>query len=169
MASGSSNKSARSARTHRHWYALERAANAEEMSSREQEHLLAVRARHGDQRAFDRFVQSHLPLVFAIAFEFRGFGLPADELLSEGLLGLVKGARDFDPDRGTRFATYAALWIRARVRSYSLSNRRIVRGPCTRNARKLRGSMRRVERDLEQRTGERAAPEAVAAALQVAR
>jgi RNA polymerase sigma-32 factor len=137
------------------------------MLSREQEHLLAVRAQHGDQRAFDRLVQAHIPLVFAIAFELRNLGVSADELLCEGLLGLVKAARDFDPQRGTRFATYAALWIRARMRSHWLDNRRVVRGPSTRNARKLRGSLRRVEREIEQRTGELAPPEAIASALQV--
>lgn len=167
MAISSCNERSESARTHGHWAVLERAAHAQGMLSREQEHLLAVRAQRGDRRAFDRLVLSHVPLVFAIAFEFRNLGLAADELLSEGLLGLVKAARDFDPDRGTRLATYAALWIRARMRSYSLDNRRVVRGPSTRNARKLRSSLRQVERELEQPTGERAAPEVVASVLNV--
>lgn len=167
MTASSSNRPATSTRGHSYWDALERAAHSEGMLSREREHLLAVRAKQGDQQAFDRLVRSHIPLVFSIAFELRDLGLSPEELASEGLLGLVKGARDFDPDRGTRFATYASFWIRAHMRSYWQNNRRIVRGPCTRNARKLRGSMRRVEREIEQKTGEAAAPEAVADALKV--
>jgi RNA polymerase sigma-32 factor len=73
--------------------------------------------------------------------------------MSEGLLGLVKAARGFDPERGTRLASYAAWWIRAYLRSYTISNRRIVRGPSTRNARKTMAWLRRTERELARSTG----------------
>jgi RNA polymerase sigma-32 factor len=150
-----------------HWPMLERAARSQGMLSRDQERRLAMQARLGDQHAFDCLVRAHIPLVFAMAFEFRSYGLSSDELLSEGLVGLVKAARDFDPERGTRLATYAAFWIRALMRSYSVKNRRIVRGPSTRNARKVRGSLRRTERELEQRLGARPDAEAIATALNV--
>lgn len=150
-----------------HWPALERAARSRGMLGRDEEHLLALRARQGDQRAFDTLVRAHIPLVFAMAFELRAHGLPSDELLSEGLLGLVKAARDFNPSRGTRLATYAAFWIRALMRNYAIKNRRIVRAPSTRNARKLRGSLRRTERELEQRLGARPDAQAIATALNV--
>jgi RNA polymerase sigma-32 factor len=153
------------ARTHGPWDALERAAHAQGMLSRDEERRLAERARQGDQRAFDSLVRAHIPLVFAMAFELRAAGLPADELLSEGLLGLVKAARDFDPSRGTRLATYAAFWIRALMRSYALGNQRIVRGPSTRNARKIRGALGRTERALEQRLGVK--PDAQTIALEL--
>lgn len=164
---GSNAKAARLPRTSGHWAPLERAARSDGMLSRDEEQQLAERARKGDERAFDRMVRAHIPLVFAMAFEFRASGLSSDELLSEGLLGLVKAARDFDPERGTRLATYAAFWIRALIRNHVVQNQRIVRGPSTRNARKLRGALRRTEHALEQRLGKRPDAEAVAIALNV--
>ena len=103
----------RTTRNSGHWRALELAARSSGMLTREEERRLARLARQGDERAFDRLVRAHIPLVFAMAYEFRSYGLPPDELVGEGLLGLVKAARDFDPERGTRLATYAAWWIRA--------------------------------------------------------
>lgn len=135
--------------------------------SQEDEYRLACRAAHGDERAFERLVESHVPLVHAIASEFRSYGLPADELVSEGLLGLVKAARCFDPERGTRLATYAAWWIRAYVRRYTLDNRRIVRGPETRSSRKLLAGLSKTERELTRLHGERPRPEALASTLGV--
>ena len=164
---GSTTNANRNARTGEPWAALEHAARVEGMLSREEEQELARRAQRGDHHAFDRIVRAHIPLVFAMAFEFRAHGLPSDELLSEGLVGLVKAARDFDPARGTRLATYAAFWIRALMRTYTLNNRRIVRGPSTRNARRLRSSLRRTERELEQRLCDRPDAETVARELNV--
>ena len=67
------------------------------MLSREEERRLARAARAGDQRAFDRLIRAHMPLAYAMAWQFRSFGLPIEELTSEAMMGLVKGARDFDP------------------------------------------------------------------------
>lgn len=157
----------RSQKASQHWRALELAARRDGMLSRAEEHRLARLAKQGDAAAFDRLVRAHIPLVFAIAHEFRAYGLPPDELVSEGLLGLVKAARDFDSEHGTRLATYAAWWIRARIRSFTVSNRRIVRGSSTRAARKLMSRLRRTERDLSQAQGSWPDSAAVAAALDV--
>jgi RNA polymerase sigma-32 factor len=137
------------------------------MLSSEEELRLARRARAGDQAAFDRLVLSHLPLVHAMARQYRAHGVLLDDLVGEAMLGLVQATRRFDPERGTRLAGYAAMWIRAYLRRFTLENRRIVRGPNTRNARRLIGGMRSVERDLERRNGTKADAEAVADALQV--
>jgi RNA polymerase sigma-32 factor len=150
-----------------YWRALELAARRGGMLSRAEESRLAQSARQGDAAAFDRLVCAHIPLVFAIAHEFRSYGLSPDELVSEGLLGLVKAARDFDPRHGTRLATYAAWWIRARIRSFTVNNRRIVRGSSTRAARKLMSRLRRTERELSQAQGSWPDDAAVAAALNV--
>ena len=82
--------------------------------SREDEHELAVRVRDtGDPAALDRLARANLRYVVAIAMKYRRYRLPVAELVAEGSVGLVVAARKFDPDRGTRFVTYAAHWIRA--------------------------------------------------------
>jgi RNA polymerase sigma-32 factor len=102
-----------------------------------------------------------------VARDFSRYGLPFEDLVSEGMLGLVEAARRFDPDRGVRFASCAIFWIRARVRSYTLFNRRIVRMPSSRNGRKLLAALRRTQRELARATGEWPAAGVVAARLGV--
>jgi len=82
--------------------------------TREEEHDLAVLVRDtGDPAALDRLARANLRYVVAIALKYRRYRVPVAELVSEGSVGLVVAARKFDPERGTRFVTYAAHWIRA--------------------------------------------------------
>jgi RNA polymerase sigma-32 factor len=83
--------------------------------SREAEHELAVKAKAGDKVAIDKLVEANLRYVTAIALQYRRYGIPLGELIAEGNLGLMTAVRKFDPDRGTRFVTYAGYWIRAFV------------------------------------------------------
>jgi len=137
------------------------------MLTADEEVRLARQAQDGSAVARDALVRSHLRLVLAIASNFRTHGVELDDLVSEGLLGMVEAVKRFDPDRGVRLAAYAAWWIRAYVRRFTIVNRRIVRPPSTRNARKVLSHLRSVQRDLTQKNG--AAPDsaAVAAALNV--
>jgi RNA polymerase sigma-32 factor len=76
----------------------------------EQEYMLAKRFQeHGDTKAAEQLVTSHLRLVSKIAMGYRGYGLPVSELISEGNIGLMQGVKKFDPDRGFRLATYAVV------------------------------------------------------------
>ncbi len=82
--------------------------------TREEEHDLAVLVRDtGDPAALDKLARANLRYVVAIALKYRRYRVPVAELVSEGSVGLVVAAKKFDPDRGTRFVTYAAHWIRA--------------------------------------------------------
>jgi RNA polymerase sigma-32 factor len=83
--------------------------------SREAEHDLAIRARAGDADAAHALVEANLRFVAAIALQYRHYGISLWELIAEGSLGLMMAVRKFDPDRGTRFVTYAGYWIRAYV------------------------------------------------------
>jgi RNA polymerase sigma-32 factor len=84
--------------------------------SREEENELAVRVRDsGDAKAIKRLVEANLRHVVAIALTYRRYGLRLGDLISEGNVGLMTALRKFDPDRGTRFVTYAAHWIRAYI------------------------------------------------------
>jgi RNA polymerase sigma-32 factor len=94
--------------------------------SREYEHDLVTRwLANGDTSAKDEVIAAHLRYVVAIALRYRRYGVPLEELVSEGNFGLVHALGKFEPGRGTRFVTYAAYWIRAYVlnhviRSWSL-------------------------------------------------
>lgn len=87
--------------------------------TREEEHELALRWRDThDQAAGERLVRANLRYVVAIALTYRRYGLRLADLIAEGNVGLVTALRKFDPDKGTRFVTYAAYWIRAYILNY---------------------------------------------------
>jgi RNA polymerase sigma-32 factor len=83
--------------------------------SREKESELATRAQAGDTTAAHALVEANLRFVVAVALQYRRYGIAVWELLAEGNLGLMLAVRKFDPNRGTRFVTYAGYWIRAYV------------------------------------------------------
>src|SRR6185312_2748281 len=83
--------------------------------SREAEHELAISAREGDADAAHKLIEANLRFVVAVALQYRRYGIPISELIAEGSLGLILAVRKFDPERGTRFVTYAGYWIRAYV------------------------------------------------------
>jgi RNA polymerase sigma-32 factor len=83
--------------------------------SREVEHDLALAARAGDSDAAHKLIEANLRFVVAVALQYRRYGIPISELIAEGSLGLILAVRKFDPERGTRFVTYAGYWIRAYV------------------------------------------------------
>ena len=70
---------------------------------------------NGDLKAAHKLVTSHLRLVAKIAMGYRGYGLPVNELISEGNLGLIQAVKKFDPDKGFGLATYAMWWIKAAI------------------------------------------------------
>ena len=83
--------------------------------SREEEHELAIKVRAGDVQAGHQLVEANLRFVAAVALQYRRYGIPIWELIAEGSLGLMMAVGKFDPERGTRFVTYAGYWIRAYV------------------------------------------------------
>jgi RNA polymerase sigma-32 factor len=89
--------------------------------TRDRERELALRWKNdSDNSAADELVKAHLRYVVATAIKFRRYGIPLDELIAEGSFGVVHALGKFDPDRGTRFVTYAAYWIRAYILNYVL-------------------------------------------------
>ena len=71
-----------------------------------------------DSAAADKLVRAHLRYVVAIALKYRRYGVPLSELIAEGNFGVVHALKKFQPDRGNRFVTYAAYWIRAYILNY---------------------------------------------------
>jgi RNA polymerase sigma-32 factor len=127
----------------------------------EEEFVLAKNwQEHGDVEAAHRLVTSHLRLVAKIAMGYRGYGLPLNEIISEGNVGLMQAVKRFDPDRGFRLATYAMWWIRAAIQEYILHSWSLVKMGTTAaqkklffNLRKLKGQMQAIdEGDLQPET-----------------
>lgn len=90
--------------------------------SRDEELALFERARAGDRAARERFVTAHLREVVFVALKHRRYGVAVADLIAEGNLGLLRAVEKFDPDRGFRFATYAAHWIRSYIVSHVLAS-----------------------------------------------
>lgn len=97
--------------------------------TREEERELALRAQSGDAEAEHRMVEAHLRLVFRIARQYRKRGLPLLDTIEEGNLGLLRAVRKFQPDKGTRFATYATWWIRQSIVRALANQARMIRLP----------------------------------------
>ena len=112
----------------------------------EEECLLAQRWRErGDRDAAQRLVTSHLRLVAKLASNYRGYGLPASDLIAEGNLGLMRAVKGFEPDKGFRFATYAVWWIKASIQEYILRSKSLVKMGTTANQKKLFFNLRRAK------------------------
>lgn len=108
-----------------------------------EEHDLALRWRGGDQTAGRKMIEACLPFVMTIALEYRRWGLPLEDIVQEGNIGLLKAAERFDPSRGCRLATYAAYWIRAEIREYVARGYRIVRLGSSKSERRALRAYRR--------------------------
>ncbi|ANK82704.1 MAG: RNA polymerase factor sigma-32 [Rhizobiales bacterium NRL2] len=119
----------------------------------EEEYMLGKRLQeHGDTKAAHKMVTSHLRLVAKIAMGYRGYGLPVQELISEGNVGMMQAVKRFDPDKGFRLATYAMWWIRAAIQEYILRSWSLVKMGTTAaqkklffNLRKLKGQLQAIE------------------------
>jgi RNA polymerase sigma-32 factor len=95
--------------------------------SREAERELARRWKAGERRAGDKLVTACLPFVISIALEYRRWGVPLEDVVQQGNLGLLRAASKFDLGKDCRLATYAAYWIRAEIRDYVVRAYRVVR------------------------------------------
>lgn len=128
--------------------------------SAEEESTLARRIRQGDTRAFEKLVNANLRFVVNVANKYQGLGLPLQDLINEGNLGLVRAAQRFNAMRGFKFITYAVWWIRQAIVQSLSEHGRMVRLPCNRlnEIRKIG----RVAEKLEQRCGSEPSLEEIA-------
>src|SRR5277367_4372033 len=106
--------------------------------TREQEHELAERFHNDNDLAAARdLVLSHLRFVVHVARGYAGYGLPVNDLVQEGNIGLMKAVKRFDPSMGVRLVSFAVHWIRAEIHEYVLRNWRLVKVATTKAQRKL--------------------------------
>ena len=90
---------------------------------------LSKRAKAGDKKARQRLIEKNLRLVISVAKKYRGMGLPFEDLIQEGNIGLMKAVEKYDPDRGWRFSTYATWWVRQAVQRSVADKGRTIRVP----------------------------------------
>src|SRR5436190_6703932 len=116
------------------------------MLARQEEYMLAKRWReHGDRDAAHKLVTSHLRLVTKIARDYRGYGLPISEAISEGNVGLMQAVERFEPEKGFRFATYAVWWIKAAIQEYILCSWSLVKMGRSANQKKVFFNLRKAQ------------------------
>ena len=119
------------------------------MLDAEEEYMLAKNWReNGNLKSAHKLVTSHLRLVAKIAMGYRGYGLPVNELISEGNIGLMQAVKKFDPEKGFRLATYAMWWIKASIQEYVLRSWSLVKMGTTTAQKKLFFNLKKIKNQI---------------------
>lgn len=117
--------------------------------SPEEEYELAVKVqKEHDLDAAEKLIKSNLFLVVATAFEYKGYGLPISDIISEGNIGLMKAVKKFDPTKGFKLSTYALWWIRATINEFVLSSWSLVKIGTQAAQKKLFFSLKKIKAKL---------------------
>ena len=127
-----------------------RATMAGELLDADTERDLALAWRDArDEPALHRLISAYARLAVSMAGRFRRYGLPYEDLVQQGNLGLMRAAEKFDPDNGARFSTYARWWIKASMQDYVMRNLSVVRTATNAAQKKLFFNLARVRAALE--------------------
>jgi RNA polymerase primary sigma factor len=97
--------------------------------TKEEEMSLAKDVKHGRRGALNELIESNLSFVVKVASEYRNLGLPFEDLLNEGNIGLIEAAHRYDASKGTKFITYAIWWIRKSILKALSEHSNLVRVP----------------------------------------
>ncbi|MCQ2734605.1 MAG: RNA polymerase factor sigma-32 [Alphaproteobacteria bacterium] len=118
--------------------------------SQEEEYALAVKYKETQDKAVAyKLITSHLRLVVKVVLKYKGYGLPLNEMISEGNIGLIYAINKFEPDKGFRFSTYALWWIKASVQKYILNAWSLVKLGTTAAQKKLFFNLRKIKNNLQ--------------------
>jgi RNA polymerase primary sigma factor len=138
-----------------------RAARAHSLLTAEEEIELAKRIERGDLAAKERMINSNLRLVVSQARRYQGHGLPMEDLVQEGMLGLIRAVEKFDWRRGFKFSTYGTLWIRQALQRGLQNHGRTIRLPV--HVAQRQTKVRKVESELSTKLGREPTDEEIAA------
>jgi len=123
------------------------------MLDAEEEYMLAKNWRKtGNLKSAEKLVTSHLRLVAKIAMGYKGYGLPVNEMISEGNVGLMQAVKKFEPEKGFRLATYAMWWIKAAIQEYILRTWSLVKIGTTTAQKKLFFNLKKIKNKIAPRT-----------------
>ena len=123
------------------------------MLDAEEEYMLAKNWRAtGNLKSAEKLVTSHLRLVAKIAMGYKGYGLPVNEMISEGNIGLMQAVKKFEPEKGFRLATYAMWWIKASIQEYILRSWSLVKIGTTTAQKKLFFNLKKIKNQIAPRT-----------------
>jgi len=118
----------------------------------EEEYMLAKNWKTtGNLKSAEKLVTSHLRLVAKIAMGYKGYGLPVNEMISEGNVGLMQAVKKFEPEKGFRLATYAMWWIKASIQEYILRSWSLVKIGTTTAQKKLFFNLKKIKNQLAPR------------------
>ena len=126
---------------------------------------LAKRIERGDLEAKERMINANLRLVVSQARRYQGHGLPMEDLVQEGMLGLIRAVEKFDWRRGFKFSTYGTLWIRQAIQRGLQNHGRTIRVPVHVSQRQVK--VRKIEGDLSTKLGREPTDEEIAAVSQI--
>ena len=123
------------------------------MLAAEEEYMLAKNWKTtGNLKSAEKLVTSHLRLVAKIAMGYKGYGLPVNEMISEGNVGLMQAVKKFEPEKGFRLATYAMWWIKASIQEYILRSWSLVKIGTTTAQKKLFFNLKKLKNQIAPRT-----------------
>ncbi len=142
-----------------------RAARAHALLTADEEIELAKRIERGDLEAKERMINSNLRLVVSQARRYQGHGLPMEDLVQEGMLGLIRAVEKFDWRRGFKFSTYGTLWIRQALQRGLQNHGRTIRLPV--HVAQRQTKVRKVESDLSTKLGREPTDEEIAAEAKI--
>ena len=119
------------------------------MLDAEEEYMLAKNWKTtGNIKSAEKLVTSHLRLVAKIAMGYKGYGLPVNEMISEGNVGLMQAVKKFEPEKGFRLATYAMWWIKASIQEYILRSWSLVKIGTTTAQKKLFFNLKKLKNQI---------------------
>lgn len=123
------------------------------MLDAEEEYMLAKNWKTtGNLKSAEKLVVSHLRLVAKIAMGYKGYGLPLNEMISEGNVGLMQAVKKFEPEKGFRLATYAMWWIKASIQEYILRSWSLVKIGTTTAQKKLFFNLKKLKNQIAPRS-----------------
>ena len=132
------------------------------MLDAEEEYMLAKNWKTtGNLKSAEKLVTSHLRLVAKIAMGYKGYGMPVNEMISEGNVGLMKAVKKFEPEKGFRLATYAMWWIKASIQEYILRSWSLVKIGTTTAQKKLFFNLKKLKNQLKSIEDDSLSPENV--------